>query len=198
MSNVNSANMETNDEVMETSDCPVPNFVIIREFWYWVDGVILFCVGMVGLLLNLAAVYILASRKAMRNMFNNLLISLFCFDSLYLMLMLISSFHYFASEERTEIEIVLFPYLTYPMSSITLTASIFMTVGVAHERYSAIKHPIRHRQSLRSASFRRKRLWAYILSVIACSFIFNVPKFMDLKITWRNSTETQQNVSENR
>ena len=69
-----------------------------------------------------------------------------------------------------------------------MTASILMTVGVAHERYNAIKHPIRHRQSMTSGRVRRNRLTKYIVLVILCSFAINLTKFFEIEIAHLNET----------
>ncbi len=39
----------------------------------------------------------------------------------------------------------LFPYLLYPFQFISMSASIFMTVGIALERYIAVHYPIGER-----------------------------------------------------
>ena len=39
-----------------------------------------------------------------------------------------------------------FPYFLYPAISISMTASVFMTVGIALERYIAVHYPIDYSQ----------------------------------------------------
>ena len=41
-------------------------------------------IAIVGIMLNLTGVYILSSRKSMKNTFNQLLVTLYCVDSLFL------------------------------------------------------------------------------------------------------------------
>ena len=41
-------------------------------------------IAIVGIILNLTGVYILSSRKSMKNTFNQLLVTLYCIDSLFL------------------------------------------------------------------------------------------------------------------
>ena len=122
----------------------------------------------------------------MKNTFNSLLIFLFCIDSFYLVIEEVSSIQTIlaTTEENDDFITLLVPHFLYPMESVSLTASIFMTVGIAHERYIAIKSPIKHRQSMRSNSARRIRLIKYIMIVIFCSFAINLPKFFEREIIW--------------
>ena len=46
----------------------------------------------------------------------------------------------------TDIHIVLFPYLLYPVNQVAITGSIFMTVAIAWERYVAVHFPIDYNQ----------------------------------------------------
>ena len=80
---------------------------------------------------------------------------------------------------------MIFPKFTYPFWSISLTLSIFLTVGITHERYIAIKYPIIHRQRMRSAKYRRVNLLKYIVGVFICTMIFNIPKFFEIETGWR-------------
>ena len=73
--------------------CPAENWGTedIDNFWsfeddayYWIDGVVLCIISIIGLLLNIVGIFILSRHQSMRNVFNNLLISLFFFDSTYI------------------------------------------------------------------------------------------------------------------
>ena len=48
--------------------------------------------------------------------------------------------------QATFIHIYLFPYLLYPCQMIMMSASIFMTVAIAMERYVAVHYPIDYNQ----------------------------------------------------
>ena len=54
------------------------------QAYYWIDGVALCTISIIGLLLNISGIAILAKHQSMRNVFNNLLMSLFFFDSTYI------------------------------------------------------------------------------------------------------------------
>ena len=46
----------------------------------------------------------------------------------------------------TSVHTYLFPYLLYPGQMIMMTASIFMTVAIAMERYAAVHYPLNYNQ----------------------------------------------------
>lgn len=157
---------------------------IMDAFSYWVGGVALCCISIPGLLMNLTAIYVLSTRGSFhQNTFFALLVSLFVFDSMYLFFETIETFrrrfHY-----ETRIHTILLPQFTYPFTIISLAASIFMTMGIAHERYDAIKRPVVHRQSMRSNKFRRIKFIKYILAVSFCAIFFNIPKFFEVELKW--------------
>ena len=45
----------------------------------------------------------------------------------------------------SDVHIILFPHLLYPFTQIAITASIFMTVAIALERFIAVHYPINYR-----------------------------------------------------
>ena len=176
-------------------DCPYwteDDRELVKSFEYWVGGVAVCCLSVPGMLLNLVAIYLLSTRVSIQTTFNSLLISLFALDSCYLLFETLETFRTkFQMENR--IHTMLLPKFTYPLIFVSLSASIFMTVAVAHERYVAIKKPIQHRQSMRSAKFQRKKSSVYILIVALLAFGFNVPKFLEVELKWENSVNVSSN-----
>ena len=84
-------------------------------------------------------------REDMRNSFNFLLIALISMDSCFLFLCLLEGVRK-ESSYVTNIQVLLFPHLLYPLISIVFTASIYMTVAIAIERYIAVHYPIDYSQ----------------------------------------------------
>ena len=80
----------------------------------------------------------------MRNSFNFLLIALFFMDSCYLVGSITEAIRK-SFDAATVVHVYLFPYFLYPWLSIAMTASVFMTVAVALERYIAVHYPIDYR-----------------------------------------------------
>ena len=182
--NVTSAN----DSGLICPEVTKEDYIILDHFRYWVGGVGVCIVSITGFILNLGAVCVLLTRLSNHNNFNQLMVILFVLDSFYLLLSVISTV-----QRRFGLEIdtmtIIYPKFTYPISSISLTLSIFMTVGMAHERYIAIKYPIKHRQRMISAKFRRINLLKYMVSIVFCAVGFNVPKFFEAELIWVNAKE---------
>ena len=167
-------------------NCPIwtpEDQKLIDQVEYWIGGISVCCLSIPGMLMNLIAILALITKSSNHTTFNSLLISLFAFDSIYLFFETIETFRRrFKLESR--LHTILLPKLIYPLTIISLSASIFMTVGVAHERYDAIKKPIIHRQSMRSTKFMRKKFIIYILIVCCFAIGFNIPKFFEVDLEW--------------
>ena len=118
-------------------NCPIwtkRDYDIRDVYSFWVGGIAVCCVAVPGLFLNLTAICVLSTRVSTKNNFNQLLTSLFVFDSVFLFSALIEAFRR-NFRLYTNIHIILFPKLLYPLRIISFTASTFMTVAIAHERY---------------------------------------------------------------
>ena len=61
-----------------------------------------------------------------------------------------------------------------------MCCSIYMTVGLACERFNSTSNPFLHRTRQNESTCHR--LLLYILPVITFSVVYNIPKFFDLKI----------------
>ena len=77
----------------------------------------------------------------MRNTFNLLLISMIAFDSWYLFGSILENFRRNFGL-GTNVHTIMFPYFLYPVQSVAMSGSIFMTVAISLERYFAVHHPI--------------------------------------------------------
>ena len=167
---------------------------------FWMDGVVIFSFSTIGSILNLLAIRILIMKESSQNLFNHLLITLFCADTAFLTLniiqsvlnvLVLSDYLYF----------MLFPTFLYPFCWITMTMSIFMTVAIAHERYVAVHHPIKHRLQEKSAKFRRRRLGKDVITSLILSILLNIPHAFEAKFGWRDmrnyTINSQQENSRN-
>ena len=139
MSNVNNTTViELNCTELPELDCPCygeEELQLIQKVSFAIEGVCQCMVAILGIFGNSLASYILISRKEMRNAFNMLLVTLACFDSLYLFGSILESFRKTeVFDMATETHIVLFPYLLYPFTQFAFISSIFMTVAIALER----------------------------------------------------------------
>lgn len=191
-----SPNLSSTSDDVSSLKCPHltnEDKQLYNSFSYWVGGVGISCVAIPGLCLNLVAICVLIrSASHRKNNFHSLIASLCGFDSVFLSLDLIDSFRKYFNFENS-ILILLFPHVIYPVRNMAFTASIFMTVAIAYERYTAIKYPIQHYQLLRSRKFRRKMLLRYISVVFIFAIAFNIPKFFETRIQWYYPSEETKN-----
>ena len=166
---------------------------LIETFEYWIGGVGVCIFAVPGMVFSLIAIFhFLTKSSTRRNTFNSLLITLFSWDIIYLLCETLETLRR-QFNLGTRIHMILIPKFTYPLLFISLSASIFMTVGVSHERYAAVKNPILHRQHMQSAKFRRRKLLAYVLTVCILAVIFNLPKFYEVELEWENNTTLRKN-----
>ena len=181
------ASVHINESLISVQQCPnitSEELHTLALAKYWVGGVSVCVVASIGIVSNFTAICVLLSTLSNRNNFNQLAALLFLIDSIYLTFSVLTTLQIrldLASYSLT----MIFPKFTYPLWSISLTLSIFLTVGITHERYIAIKYPIIHRQRMRSAKYRRVNLLKYIVGVFICTMIFNIPKFFEIETGWR-------------
>ena len=81
-----------------------------------------------------------------RNCFNILLVGLAAFDSFYLFGAILESFRKYFPALKTDLHVELFPKLLYPLHQTAIAGSIFMTVAIAFERYTAVHFPMNYNQ----------------------------------------------------
>ena len=77
--------------------------------------------------------------------FNFMLIFLSFFDTWYLFGSILESFRKSFNLE-TDVHIQLFPYLLYPGQMVMMMCSVYMTVAIAIERFSAVRYPLSYNQ----------------------------------------------------
>ena len=141
----------------------------------------------------------------MRNAFNLLLVTLACFDSTYVSFLAMSRssnrkwWHWiyllqlFGSilesfrkqfQLGTDLHIILFPHLLYPFNQIAITASIFMTVAIACERFIAVHYPLDYSQAMHEANALTKRIVKYVSAVSFLSIVFTITRFFEAKVVY--------------
>ena len=143
-------------------------------------------VAVAGVLMNLTGVYILSTRKSMKNTFNQLLVSLYCMDSLFLAAYVYLSLSLSYMKVQSAITTII-SRCTKLFYSFAFKCSIFLTVGTSHERYIAMQHPIIHSIDTSTRRHRRLRLIKYILPITISAIILSVPEYMDLEFVWKKN-----------
>ena len=149
----------------------------LKHFVWWVEMCGNFPVSLIGVVLNSVAVVVLSSSIMRNNFFNRLLICLAIIDNIYLLCEMSEVFRHLYRTYEQQYVLVSF---VYPVRSVFMTSSIYMTVSLALERYHAITSPMEYRT--RGTSDMTKRLFYYVLPVFAFTCIYYSPKFCDLNI----------------
>ena len=71
-----------------------------------------------------------------------------------------------------------FPHLIYPTTNMALTASIFLVVVIAYERYVAVCNPYDYRATVNTQS-TRSRVSKLLAPVFIMTVAINVPKYFE-------------------
>ena len=146
-------------------------------------------IAVVGTLLNLIGVYILSSYKSMKDTFNSLLISLYCIDSLFLVLHIYLNVTSMDDETYHPTNVVLSKWIGI-VYSFLFKCSIFLTVAVSHERYSAMKSVQIGKGVLGN------RFLKHLVPVLVISVILITPEYLETEIVWEltNSSSTENST----
>merc|ERR1719186_466184 len=98
----------------------------------------------------------------------------------------------------TDLHILMFPYFLHPLNSISMMCSIYMTVGVAMERYTAVYHPLEYNRRQQDSTSYKYHVIPYICPLILFAFFFNITKFFESEVIYYqdgNTTELYLDVT---
>ena len=143
----NGSDRSSNQNNATTDDCPYfdqNGDILLDNLAFYLEGITQTSFAFAGIMFNCIACIVLGS-KEMKNSFNHMLIALAIFDSGYLIGSILESFRK-SFQLVTSLHISLFPYLLFPGQTIMMSASIFMTVAIAIERYVAVHYPLNYNQ----------------------------------------------------
>ena len=132
----------------------------------YIDGYVNLATACIGLVLNIAGMYILLRRKGHKKMFNLLLAINLMLDTMYLLFQIVCSF----THESSATYVI--PILAGMRSTFILSA--LMLIALAHSRYQAVTDPYKGRTLRLYWSVRRKQLLKYILPAICFTMCFVV------------------------
>jgi len=149
----------------------------VKDCAWWIENCGNLPVGIVGVLLNSIALFVLATPSMRSNFFNRLLFILAIFDNIYLSCEISEVFRH---RYRTFGQQHIFVNFVYPVRSVFMCSSIFMTIVLTLERYQAITNPVEYR--IRSSQNMMKRLFYYVLPVLTMAVFYYTPKFLDLNV----------------
>ncbi len=177
-----------------TVQCPeltADDWALIDRTAFWAEGILQTGVSVVGIVSNVIFSLILLSKRELRNSFNLLLVALACFDSAYLLGAILDSVRR-SFRAASALHIELFPHFIYPLHAIALTGSIFLTVGIAFERYIAVHNPINYNRAMNDARATRSRVLKFLVPVLLGAVMFSVPKFFESVIEYRMDASTNR------
>ncbi|XP_005181777.1 FMRFamide receptor [Musca domestica] len=147
---------------------------------FWVCGVCLNIVGILGIIGNVISMIIL-SRPQMRSSINYLLIGLACCDTVLIitsmLLFGIPSIYPYTGNFFLYYNYI-FPYISpvvFPIGMISQTASIYMTFTVTLERYVAVCHPLKARAL---CTYGRAKI--YFIVCVLFATLYNLPRFWEV------------------
>ena len=141
-------------------------------------------IGVVGVIFNCITLVILSTPSMRNNFFNRLLICLSLFDNLYLICEISEVFRH---RFNTYYHQSFFVNVVYPVRSIFMVSSIYMTIALTLERYHAITSPVEYR--VRERTSMSKRLCYYVMPVSILSILYYLPKWLDLNVGEVNDCE---------
>jgi hypothetical protein len=90
----------------------------------------------------------------------------------------------------------MFPYFSIPSTQIAISASTFMTVAIAYERYLAVKDPLKYSQHMKTPKLQEKRLMLYLFIVLVLSVLINSPHFSEFEVRYVDSEIIANNSSD--
>lgn len=152
---------------------------ILMDWKWWLTGVVSTAILIIGFIGNVFAVIVLYGPK-MTSAFNQLLITLCVFDTIFLVCNIATSLSSLGFKHDV------MPVLTKcsdAVAHVSMCASVLMIVALTFERHFAICNPHKYRIHLRTTP-RWKHLAMYIAPVTIFSLFFNIPMFINLQRRW--------------
>ena len=121
---------------------PIPHYCgvsheISEQTIFWIEGVLLSVVGIIGLIGNMATFCVLSKIPSKYNIFNKLLMQLVSVDSISILLGIVDyslrkGFHLFSLKDATYVTV--WPNFVYPFIKISYTWIMCCTVAITIER----------------------------------------------------------------
>ena len=141
---------------------------------WWLGGIGTIFVASIGILFNTIAIFILCNKRMKESFFNRLLVCIAIVDNLFLVNGIYSALAMQLIEPSASSGSHLFIFINilYPARNVLMCSSIYMTVGMACERYISIAKP--YLQRSRQSENTCRRLMCYVIPVISLSIVFYI------------------------
>ena len=183
---ISAANFSNVSSCPEASDEELQQLINLH---FILEGVMQCLISFLGVAGNTISIFLLLGRQ-LKNSFNQLLAVLAVFDLIYLLTMMLDSFSKIGMENN--FQILMFPYFLHPLNSISMMCSIYMTVGVAMERYTAVYHPMEYNRRQQDTTSYMHHIITFLCPLMVFAFLFNIPKFLESEvISYQDGNTTQ-------
>lgn len=146
---------------------------------FYINGCALLITSIFGIIGNVICIALLQFKSSRLNpTFSNLISWLAIIDSMFLIFVLLTfSLPSLSTEYKTWVFPTVLPS-TLPLTSITLTASLYMVVATSVERYLQLYYP----------SYSNKGSFlGYVLPVVVFAAFYNTPKFFEFTTVYDNA-----------
>ena len=184
----------TESTINDTGSCILP-YPITDEQWmlyetisWYLEGCGSIIIGSMGIILNLTTINVVLGSDLASSFFNWLLVCLAIFDNLFLLTGILEAFR--NQLGTTSLHKQIFVIFLYPLRSVVMCCSIYLTIMLALERYHALAKPqVSHRKgSLCRAQHtlknyfkaHRMRVIKYVGPIIVLATLFYIPKLFEL------------------
>ena len=158
---------------------------------------IVISVAITGVIMNVTGVYILSSRKSMKNTFNLLMVTLFSIDSLFLLAYVYISLTLGLIKVNHPIHVIVSKCIKL-FYSFAFNCSIFLTVGISHERFIAMHHPAIHSADMSTGRNQALRLLKYLFPITVTAVFLCVPEYLESEFVINSiASSNLQNTSLN-
>ena len=201
-------NGTTNDQ---NGSCILP-LPIADEQWklyetisWWLEGCGSIIIGLMGIIFNLTTINVLFGSDLASSFFNWLLVCLAIFDNLFLLTGILEAFRNQIGSSSLHNQV--FVMFLYPLRSVVMCCSIYMTIMLALERYHALAKPMvsQRKGSLCRAQHtfknyfktHRVRVIRYVGPIIVLASLFYIPKLFELHLEKHEICEENNSTNSN-
>ena len=147
---------------------------------FWILGVAGTLIASLGIFLNTFGLFIVWKSKE-KHLFQRLIVCLLIFDTI-LLFFSVMDFSFRGLKYRSTFIVYGFSYFVHPGFYIFLFCSIYMTVCISHERYSALQDPIRYSQKVYDEEYQNRKIKKCSSYIIFSSILYNIFRFFEYRL----------------
>ena len=145
---------------------------------YGITGIGNITIATIGIVLNIFGLFVFR-RIQNKHLFHQMIIALTAFD-ICVLVFSIAGGVYRGFKVRNLYLAYTYPYITHPFLYISVCASIYMTLCISYERYTALQDPVRYSNGMQR--LRRNKFLAYFFSVTGFAITYNITRFLEFSI----------------